>query len=146
MIDELARRFIATYAQLNSDSMGLLADLYAEAIAFEDPFRRIDGLPALEVYLRDLYSNATGVRFECSEPALQADAAYIRWRLFFAHPRLNSGREIVVPGVSFIRGVDKVVEQQDYYDAAALLYEHLPLLGSAIRFIRHRMQPRDEHV
>ncbi|HSB97363.1 MAG TPA: hypothetical protein VLC91_12985 [Spongiibacteraceae bacterium] len=69
-----------------------------------------------------------------------AAETYIRWQLFFSSPQLNSGREIVIPGVSFIRGEEKIFYHEDFYDAGALLYEHVPLLGAAVRLLKRRMQ------
>ena len=34
---------------------------------------------------------------------------------------------------------DKVYRHRDYFDAGALLYEHVPLLGRVIRWLKRRM-------
>ena len=34
---------------------------------------------------------------------------------------------------------DRVHFHQDYFDAGALLYEHLPLMGGAIRWLKGRL-------
>jgi hypothetical protein len=146
VIGDLAQRFIALYAQLDNNSMEGLDAVYTEDVVFVDPFRRSNGLLALQRYLRALYENVESVRFVCEQPALCAAEAYIRWNMFVIHPRLNSGREIVVPGISFIRGEAKVFYHQDFYDAGALIYEQLPLLGSGIRLVKRRMHGADEFI
>jgi hypothetical protein len=141
---DLAQRFISLYARLDRNSIAEVDALYAADVVFVDPFHRIAGLATLKNYLHGQYSAINGARFECQEPTLGAAEAYIRWLLFFSHPQLNSGREIVIPGVSFIRGEEKIFYHEDFYDAGALLYEHVPLLGAVVRFLKRRMQQTGE--
>jgi hypothetical protein len=35
---------------------------------------------------------------------------------------------------------DKVLYQRDYYDAGEMLYEHLPVLGWAVRGVKKRVR------
>jgi hypothetical protein len=144
MSEALAQRFIALYARMDSASIAQLDSIYTDDVVFVDPFHKIDGLIALQNYLRVQYQAVNSARFECQEPALCAGDAYIRWQLFFSHPQLHSGREIVVPGISFIRGENKIFYHEDFYDAGALLYEHVPLLGAGVRFLKRRMQHAGE--
>jgi hypothetical protein len=37
-------------------------------------------------------------------------------------------------------GNDRVVLQRDYYDAGEMIYEHLPLLGWAVRSVKRRVR------
>jgi SnoaL-like protein len=144
MNETLARRFIALYANMDSDSIAQLDSIYAEDVVFADPFHKIDGLIALQNYLRGQYRAVNSARFECQPPAICGSDAYIRWQLLFSHPHLQSGREIAVPGISFIRGAARISYHEDFYDAGALLYEHIPLLGSGVRFLKRRMQHTGE--
>jgi hypothetical protein len=141
---DLAQRFIALYAQLDRDCIERLDDIYTEDIVFVDPFHCIEGVLALQHYMRGLYQSITSIRFVCQAPALCGTEAYIRWNLLVVHPHLNGGREIAVPGVSFIRGEAKIFYHEDFYDAGALFYEHVPVLGAGVRFLKRRMQGADQ--
>lgn len=59
----------------------------------------------------------------------------------YRHPRLNGGELISLEGCSLLRwnGAGKVVRHRDYFDAGALLYQHVPLLGAAIRWLQRRL-------
>ena len=55
------------------------------------------------------------------------------------HPRLNAGAAVTVPGSTLIRFRDKVFYHRDYFDAGAMVYEQLPLIGMLIRAIKGRV-------
>ena len=56
-----------------------------------------------------------------------------------SHPRLAGGQLIEVEGCSFLLWRDRVYRHRDYFDAGALLYEHLPVLGRVIAWLKRRM-------
>jgi len=59
----------------------------------------------------------------------------------YRHPQLNRGRLISLEGCSLLRwnAEGKVERHRDYFDAGALIYQHVPLLGSAIRWLQRRL-------
>jgi|GEM_PF-6802451 len=97
---------------------------------------RIEGAEALERYFATLYSNVTKCRFDFHERQRSGQEAFAAWTLHLAHPRLAGGREYAVEGCSRLTFADddsgRVARHRDYFDAGALLYERLPLLGGAI--------------
>ena len=64
---------------------------------------------------------------------------YLRWTLQCCHPRLAGGQPITLQGCSCLHWRDRVHFHQDYFDAGALLYEHLPVMGTAIRWLKGRL-------
>ena len=64
---------------------------------------------------------------------------YLRWTMSYRHPRLKKGELIRVEGCSYLLWNGKVHQHRDYFDAGALLYENLPLMGSAIRWLKGRL-------
>ena len=64
---------------------------------------------------------------------------YLRWVMSYRHPRLAGGQVIRVSGCSHLLWRDKVYRHRDYFDAGALLYEHLPVLGRVIAWLKRRM-------
>ncbi|BBI47777.1 hypothetical protein HORIV_01980 [Vreelandella olivaria] len=59
----------------------------------------------------------------------------------FIHPRLAGGKPVEVEGCSALTFADdgRVQRHRDYFDAGAMLYEQLPLMGSAIRWLKKRL-------
>ncbi|MFJ2982501.1 MULTISPECIES: nuclear transport factor 2 family protein [unclassified Pseudomonas] len=132
--------FAKRFAQLDARTLDQLSDLYSDDVIFRDPLHQISGLTALRAYFAELYGNAQEVRytFEGTDE-VQPGHGYIRWTLHFRHPRLNSGRLISLQGCSHVRWHERVYFHQDYFDAGALLYEHVPVLGSAVRWLKGRL-------
>jgi esterase/lipase superfamily enzyme len=132
--------FAERFASLDADNLDRLGDLYSEDVTFRDPLHKIDGLSDLRAYFAVLYANTQEVRytFEGTDE-VQPGHGYIRWTLHFRHPRLANGRLISLQGCSHLRWHERVHFHQDYFDAGALLYEHVPVVGSAVRWLKGRL-------
>ncbi|MGQ0811308.1 MAG: nuclear transport factor 2 family protein [Nitrospiraceae bacterium] len=135
----VVERFKQAYNQLNAQSLGLLNELYSDDVRFQDPFRRITGLPALMGYCAELYRHVQSSSFSFEDDVVQGNSAVLTWTMSLKHPRLNGGDVVTVPGSTHIRFRDKVFYHRDYFDGAAMLYENLPLIGLIIRAIKARV-------
>lgn len=135
----VVERFADTYTRLTAQSLGLLSELYSADVQFQDPFRRITGLPALTAYFAELYRHVESCAFAFDKTVVQGQTALLTWTMSLTHPRLSGGAVVTVPGASLIRFHDKVFSHRDYFDGGALLYEHLPLVGCVIRAIKARV-------
>ncbi|HEK1685142.1 TPA: nuclear transport factor 2 family protein [Pseudomonas putida] len=134
------QQFAERFASLDGANLGPLENLYSEDITFRDPLHHIQGLPALRAYFEQLYANASDIRYAfLSADEVSPGQGYLRWTLRFRHPRLASGRQISLQGCSCLHWRDRVHFHQDYFDAGALIYEHLPIMGGAIRWLKGRL-------
>ena len=116
-----------------------LATVYHDAIRFRDPFIEVRGLTALEHYFREAYSNVISCTFDFDNPLLQNDQATLPWVMRLRHRRLRGGDEVMVEGISHLQFSDGLVSfHRDYFDAGQLLYENVPILGTAVRWLRRR--------
>jgi hypothetical protein len=101
---------------------------------------QIEGLPALRAYFAQLYANTQDIRYTFSgADEVAPGQGYLRWALQFRHPRLAGGRPVNLQGCSYLQWRDRVYLHQDYFDAGALLYENIPVMGSAIRWLKGRL-------
>ena len=132
-------RFQEVFQELRSDTLGLLEEVYADDVEFEDPLHRVAGLDALTDYFARMYAGVESIRFEFGEVIESPGQAMLTWNMHLRHRRLRPGEELVLPGVSHIRFGRKVHYHRDYFDAGALLYERLPVLGGIVRAIRRRV-------
>ncbi len=139
VMQQVVERFKHTYGRLNVQSLDLLNDLYDDVVEFQDPFHRIAGLPALRQYLTDLYARVESCSFVFEDEITQGNRAVLMWTMRLKHTRLNGGALVTVPGSTHIRFRDKVFYHRDYFDAGAMLYEQLPLIGTVIRIIKGRV-------
>jgi hypothetical protein len=133
-------RLIDFYKHLDAAKLDSLGDIYSHDVQFQDPAQHIDGLPALKAYFSGLMQDVEDCRFIIRRTEVSSTVAVIEWQMRFSHPRLNSGKVIAVDGVSLLSGDDKISHHRDYFDLGALLYEHIPLLGGAVRQFKHRLR------
>ncbi len=132
--------FADRFATLDAGCLGRLDELYSDTITFRDPLHEIHGLPALRAYFTQLYANAQDIRYDVHDiDEVAPGRGYLRWTLHFRHPRLNGGKPISLEGCSHLRWTDRVHQHRDYFDAGALLYEHLPVMGSVIGWLKGRL-------
>lgn len=128
------------YANLDTTAVAKVRDIYSEDIEFVDPVKRLSGADALEGYFRDLLANVSHCRFDITHTIHGQDDVCLTWTMYFAHPKLANGKELTLDGISQMRlANNKIAFQRDYYDLGAMLYEHLPLVGKLIRWLKSRL-------
>ena len=140
-MSEFLRDFARRFAELDAGNLQRLDELYSRDVVFHDPLHQISGLTNVRQYFAELYANVQELRFDFHAFDQTGDnSGYLRWTMSYRHPRLAGGGLIRVDGCSHLQWSDgKVYRHRDYFDAGNLLYEHLPLLGSAIRWLKRRL-------
>ena len=140
-MSDFLRRFAQAFTALDKHDLHLLDSLYSQDIAFTDPLHQVHGISALKAYFAELYSNVDPLHFDFHGFDHVAEGeGYLRWTMSYRHQRLAGGQPIRVEGCSHLLWSDgKVHRHRDYFDAGALLYEHLPVLGSLIRWLKRRL-------
>lgn len=140
-MSEFLRDYARRFATLDKDRLHLLGDLYSDDISFADPLHEIHGLANLRSYFSELYANVREVQFEFHAfDQVRDGKGYLRWTMTFRHPRLKRGELIAVQGCSHLLWTQgKVFQHRDFFDAGAMIYEHLPVMGRVIRWLKRRL-------
>ena len=139
-MSDFLRRFATEFAALDAGNLARLGELYSDDVLFRDPLHEVRGLPALQRYFAELYANVGRLEFDFHGFDQVVDGeGYLRWTMHFRHPRLRGGAPISVDGCSHLLWWDKVSQLRDYCDAGAMLYEHLPLMGGVIAWLKRRL-------
>ncbi|KOP51623.1 MULTISPECIES: nuclear transport factor 2 family protein [Pseudomonas syringae group] len=137
---EFLHSFAEGFAALNKDNLERVAELYSEDVSFSDPMHDIHGLAAMQRYFAQLYANVHDLHFDFHAfDEVRPGEGYLVWTMSYSHPRLAGGRTIRVEGCSHLKWRDKVYRHRDYFDAGALLYEHLPVMGRVIHWLKKRL-------
>ncbi|ALS99157.1 nuclear transport factor 2 family protein [Lacimicrobium alkaliphilum] len=133
--------FRAFYEQLQSSSLSQLPSVYSEDVRFIDPVAEHHGLDALDTYFGRLLENCGECRFTIHSCVLQGQQGFVTWTMIFSHPKVKKGAMICVDGCSeiMLNTEQKVCQQRDYYDLGAMLYQHLPLIGPVINWLKKRL-------
>ncbi|AFU98779.1 nuclear transport factor 2 family protein [Simiduia agarivorans] len=131
---------MAFYRSFDTSTWRQARSVYHPQAVFIDPIHRIEGLESIESYFRQMSENLISCQFEFTHSMEQGDEAFLRWVMRYRHPRLRGGAEIAMPGISRLRfSGDKVIEHEDCYDMGAMVYEHVPLIGRVVRWLRTRL-------
>jgi hypothetical protein len=139
-MSDYLRQFAHDFAALNKDNLHLLGKLYSDDALFCDPLHEVRGLSNMQRYFGEMYANVSELRFDFyGFDQVRDGEGYLRWTMRYRHPRLRGGAEIAVEGCSHLLWHERVYQHRDYFDAGALLYEHLPLLGSVIAWLKRRL-------
>ncbi|GBU14414.1 transcriptional regulator [Enterobacterales bacterium] len=129
------------YRHLDNSQLPQLSRIYHPNIVFIDPVGQHNGVDALEEYFRQLLKTVNYCRFDIQQSQRNGNEATLVWRMDYAHPKLNKGQNLSLDGISHLRLADDLIlYQRDYYDLGAMLYEHVPLLGTAVRALKARLK------
>ncbi len=134
------RRFFADFSPAKVQS--LLEQTYAADVWFNDTLKTVRGAEALKHYLSESAAAVEACRVEIDDICNNGAGDYhVRWSMMIRFKRFKRGQDTHSIGISHLRfdRDGRVVLQQDYWDAAQGLFEHVPLLGTMIRAIKRRL-------
>lgn len=136
-VTETLAQFQKLFNNLSASNLDDIRKVYSSDIRFQDPFSTVEGIEDLAEYFAGAYANVISCTFDFGEPVINGRDVCIPWIMRLRHRRIRNGHQVNVEGISqiIIHG-GKVTSHRDYFDLGQLLYENLPVLGRAIRWIR----------
>lgn len=140
---EALARFGEFFSSLAPDRVETLVPrTYADDVYFNDTLKSVHGLEALRHYLRESAEAVESCRVEILDTTRTAQGEHlVRWSMMIRFRKLRRGTDTWTVGMSHLRfdAEGRVAYQQDYWNAADGIYEHIPVLGSMIRAIKRRL-------
>ncbi|QNT05740.1 MULTISPECIES: nuclear transport factor 2 family protein [Marinomonas] len=134
----LIERFKMFYQDVKRPKLEKMDDVYTEDVFFKDPVHELRGAETLHAYLSEMCVNVHSGRFEYLDQLVSENAAYIKWNMHFKHPKLGN-KTITVRGMSQVQFNERIYFHEDVYDLGQLIYEHVPLLGAAVKGLKKRL-------
>lgn len=132
----------ALFESLTAETLPQLIEHYAPDAYFKDPFNAVQGHHAIEAIFAHMFATLDAPRFAILETITSDDQAFLTWDFTF-HMRGNPElRKIHGSSHLHFSPDGKIIRHRDYWDAAEELYEKLPLLGTLLRVLKRRLQPR----
>lgn len=143
MNDSLSR-YVRALETLEPGSLAELLALCDPDIHFRDPFNDCHGIDAFGRIMGDIFDKLDEVRFTADHvawSASDANCALMQWTLR-AKLRTLANQPWTVQGCSVLHvgGDGNITAHYDYWDAAAGLYERIPLIGFVLRSLRRRIR------
>lgn len=130
--------FTALYADLSENNVrARVRETYAPQAWFNDTIATEVGIDAIEKYLLKTARGAEMIKATPNDVAVSGPDCYVRWTMEVRAKNLAGGKPIVTEGISQLRFDEqgRIVLHQDFWNPAAGIYGHLPVLGPAIRFV-----------
>lgn len=132
-------RFREAFANFDPTVPFPVDEVYAVDATFEDPAHRVEGRQALAAYFAGLNRNLRSARFTFHDDLRDEGQCALSWTMEL-QLKVGPRGPISVPGTTWLHHDGRfVLEQRDHFDLGALVYEHVPLLGSLVRTIRRSL-------
>ncbi len=112
--------------------------VYAPEAYLNDTLKSLTGAATIEAYFLTTVQQAESVTVKFEDVAESGGNYYFRWVMDTRLKKLRAGETIRTIGITLIRfdAQGRVVLHQDFWDSTAGVYEHVPVLGTAIRGIK----------
>ncbi|RYZ97119.1 MAG: nuclear transport factor 2 family protein [Moraxellaceae bacterium] len=132
-------QFKQLYKTFERSSLAQLPTLYSPFIVFKDPIHELKGIAALGDYFAGFCKPETKCQFEFTNQVIAHDQAFFQWKMSYQHPSLGAGLPLTLNGGTLIKFNSKIVYHEDFYDMGAMVYQHLPVIGWAVKKINARI-------
>jgi ketosteroid isomerase-like protein len=137
--DARVARVIAAFESLQPGDVAGLGALYTENARFKDPFNEVQGHAALRRVFEHMFVALDEPRFVVTEAIVQGDRCFLVWDFLFRFKRWTREPQAVRGGSHVVFAPDgRIALHRDYWDAAEELYEKLPGIGAAMRWLKRR--------
>jgi hypothetical protein len=134
----MVERFQAAFAVLDPGAPFPVDALYDPDVRFVDPFHHIEGRDALGAYFNRLNRNVASCTFTFHTTVIQGDDAMLTWTMRLRMKRWPTD-ELALPGCSHLVRGELCRRHTDYFDAGAMVYERVPLLGAMVRLVKRSL-------
>jgi hypothetical protein len=136
-------RFAAMFSNLTVEHVkGECGHVYSDDVFFNDTLKTVRGLDALRHYLMESAANVEDCKVEVQDATRTAQGDWlVRWTMMIRFRKLRRGVDTWTIGMSHLRlaADGRIAYQQDYWNAADGIYEHVPVLGAMIRMLKRRL-------
>ncbi len=124
------------YQGLTPGRLDEIGTLYTELAEFQDPFNKVQGVPAIRGIFQHMFDTTESPAFEVLDRQIDGAIVWLTWRFSFG----LKGRAITVEGTSRLHfGRDgRVDSHRDYWDALDI-FQQLPLLSTIVTLMKRRL-------
>lgn len=133
-------RFREFFTDVMPESVRRLGpELYAPDVWFNDTLKTLRGRGEVEAYFLKTAEHVDFIRAEVVDSAISGRNCYVRWVMDVQFKGAkNPVRTVGMTLLRFDRE-GRVVLHQDFWDSSAGFYEHLPVLGGVMRWIKSKI-------
>lgn len=131
--------YIRLFEDLSLERIDGIENFVSGDIKFKDPFNELNGIDSFRRLLVQMLNDVNDLKFKIIHRAWTEDVLFLRWSFQGEVKGFNNWK---VQGMSEINFDDSgfVCQHVDHWDAAEQFYEKLPIIGTALRIIKRRLQ------
>ena len=133
-------RLVLFFETLSPESVASLGEFYAAHVYFKDPFNEVRGLAPMQRIFSHMFVTLEQPRFVVTEKIQEGRQCFLTWDFEFHFKNHHKTVLQTIRGGSHLKFNEAglVEYHRDYWDAAAELYEKLPLVGGLMRWLKKR--------
>jgi len=115
--------------------------VYAPNAFLNDTLRTIHGSPAIRDYFIKTAQGLESMTVTFDDVAVSGHNYYFRWTMDTRMKHLAHGKKVRTIGVTMVRfdTQGRVIIHQDFWDSAQGVWDHVPGVGAAIRWIQSKI-------
>ncbi len=133
-------RIARFFEALQPADVARMAEFYSAEAFFKDPFNEARGLAEVQGVFNHMFVALEQPHFVVTGQLVDGAQCFLTWDFVFRFRRFSPEIWQTVRGGSHLKlnADGLIVLHRDYWDAAEELYEKLPLVGSLMRWLKHR--------
>jgi hypothetical protein len=135
-------RFQAFFENMSPDQVRRsVEEVYAPDAILYDTLVLHEGIEQIRPYFIRTAERAKGVRVKVLDILRSGNDFYLKWSMEIDWSAFKKGKTTRSFGMSHLRfnSDGRVILHYDFWDAANGFFEHLPILGAAIRWIKSKV-------
>ena len=115
--------------------------VYAPGAYLNDTLKTIHGAPAIRDYFIKTAKGLDSMSVIFDDVAVSGRNYYLRWTMDTRMKNLAHGKTVRTIGITMVRfdSEGRVILHQDFWDSAQGVWEHVPVMGGVIRWIRTKI-------
>jgi hypothetical protein len=115
--------------------------VYAPGAFLNDTLKTLHGSPAIRDYFIKTAQGLESMTVSFDDVAVSGRNYYFRWTMDTRMKHLAKGKTVRTIGVTLVRfdPHGRVLLHQDFWDSAQGVWDHVPVLGTVIRWIQSRI-------
>jgi hypothetical protein len=134
--------FAHFYDQLDDNLLETkIAGVYADNLYFNDTVATIYDRQKLLRYFQHTQQQLDGIEFEVLDVQDHGQDAFVRWKMQTSFKVLGQAHMVQSIGMSHLRfnRNNQIVLHQDYWDSLQGFYQHIPVIGGILRWIKNQL-------
>ena len=145
--DAMTDRFVTFFSHGTAGS-GETVDpdeLYGEPLYFSDTLLTTDDRPTALAHLRRMHDSTESLDVRVLDRLVSGQDVYLIWQMTAVFTPVSGAVTSNTVGVTHLRfdADGRIILHQDFWDSAAGLYQHVPVLGGLIGAVQGRFQTND---